>query len=211
MPGIGGNNIQEFQARIARFDQAYVVDWNTWLGTAAINRPHQLGVVLRKWQACRPNRMRRTQSVGGHNPPYLEHLVAQSVPYIQALQTFDIRLAASFSQQACAALRALWEIFEQLSFQGRARSGLAGVVGISKAVLLLSDGGVGPAFDSQVRGHLNIATINSANTWIEALRVANQDIHTFEVAQATTLQHAAPNYAHLQSGRIYDMALGPGE
>ena len=84
------------------------------------------------------------------------------------------------------------EILSKLSYQGRARSGLAGVVGISKAVLLLSDGRVGPAFDSQVRGHLNIAAINNAAAWIEALQVANQDIHAFEVANATTLQQLQP-------------------
>lgn len=154
--------------------------------------------------------MRRTQAVGGHNPPYLEHLVAHSAPYIQTLQAFDIRLAASFTQQACAALSALWEIFEQLSYQGRARTGLAGIVGISKAVLLLSDGRVGPAFDSQVRRHLNIAAINNARAWIEAQQLANKDIHAFEAANGITLQEAGPNYAHLHSGRIYDMALGPG-
>ena len=210
MPGITNNTILEFQARIERFDQAYIEDWNEWLRTPMQNRSYQLGVILRRWQACRPNRMRRTRNEGIHNPPYLENLVTDSTPHIQALQAFDIRLAEAFTEQTREALRELWEIFKQLSYQGRVRGGLAGVVGISKAVLLLSEGRVGPAFDSEVRRQLNISAINNANDWIEALRVVNQDIIEFEMINNTTLQHAVPNYAHLHNGRIYDMALGPG-
>lgn len=210
MPGISKNNIKEFKRRIGRFNHKYVEDWDTWLKTTASNRSYQLGVILRRWQACRPNTMRRTKAEGKHNPPYLEDMVAQSAPNIQALQAFDIRIEASFSKKACESLEELWKIFEQLSYQGKAHSGLAGVVGISKAVLLLSDGRVGPAFDKKVRGHLNIATINNAKAWIDALKIASNDIHLFEIAHSTTLQNAVPNYAHLKSGRIYDMALGPG-
>ena len=209
MPGIRNNTIREFRERIARFDRAYVNDWDAWLRTLALNRPHQLGVVLRRWQACRPNRMRRTQAVDAHDPPYLEQLIDESATHLYSLRAFDIRLASSFTQTAYSALVALWGIFEQLSYQGKVRGGLAGGVGISKAVLLLSDGRVGPAFDSQVRGHLRLATINSANAWISALQAVNQDIQAYELANATTLQRSTPDYAHLHSGRIYDMTLGP--
>lgn len=152
MEGIQNGTVEEFRARIARFRQTYVDDWDVWLGTAAEARPYQLGVTLRKWQACRPNRMRRTRPEAKHDPPYLEDLVARSEQYVQALQAFEMRLAQSFSEEACAALRALWGIFRHLSYEGAAHGGLAGAVGVSKAVLLLSDGRVGPAFDSRVRG-----------------------------------------------------------
>jgi len=209
VPGIFDDNIEQFQNRVISFDQAYVNHWNQWLVTPQPERPNQLGVILRKWQACRPNRMRRTQEENIHSPPYLEDLVTQATPHLQTAMTFDIRLIASFTREVFSALRALWDIFEQLSYHGRARGGIAGVVGISKAVLLLSDGKIGPAFDSEVRGHLNIKTIDSANQWIQALKIVNRDIEAFERSNNTTLQNALPQYAHLNSGRIYDMALGP--
>lgn len=212
MPGIANLTVGEFQGRINRFAPQYVDDWNCWLNTQPNARPRQLGIVLRRWQACRPNRMRRTQAENQHGAPYLEDLINQAAQHLQALQNFNIQDNASFSNQSCESLIRLWGIFQHLSYHGRARRGLAGVVGISKAVLLLTNGRVGPAFDSEVRGHLGIGSIANANEWIGALRTASQDIQAFEDNNQTTLQQAVPHHhAGLQSGRIYDMALGPGE
>jgi hypothetical protein len=211
MPGIANLNIDQFQDRVNRFAAQYVDDWNCWLNTQPSARPRQLGIVLRRWQACRPNRMRRTQVENMHNAPHLEDLINQAAQYIQVLEAFDIREEASFSNESRAALTELWNIFKNLSYQGRARNGLAGIVGISKAVLLLSDGRVGPAFDSEVRGHLGTGNVINSTQWIEALRMANRDIGAFELNNHTTIQQATPEqYAHLNTGRIYDMALGPG-
>lgn len=211
MPGITNSSIKEFQERINRFAQQYVDDWNSWLNIQPNVRAEQLGVTLRRWQACRPNRMRRTQAENLHEAPYLEDLITQAAPHLQALQNFDIRDNASFSPQNCDSLAQLWNIFQNLSYHGRTRNGLAGVVGISKAVLLLTDGRVGPAFDSEVRSHLGLRRIANASEWINALCTASRDIQAFEATNQTTLQQAVPQpHAGLQSGRIYDMALGPG-
>lgn len=72
------------------------------------------------------------------------------------------------------------------------RRGLAGIVGISKAVLLLSEGRVGPAFDLHVKKHLELRRIDNVNEWIGALQVASRDIQQFEAANQVTLQQAAP-------------------
>jgi len=155
--------------------------------------------------------MRRIQAEQQHAAPYLEDLITQAAQYLQILQNFDIRDNASFTPQNCNSLVQLWGIFQNLSYHGRTRNGLAGVVGISKAVLLLTDGRVGPAFDSKVRGHLGLGNVASANQWINALCTASRDIQAFEANNQTTLQQAVPQpFAGLQSGRIYDMALGPG-
>ena len=212
MPGIAPLNVQKFQALINRFDQRYVLDWTNWLNTQSNARVGQLGVILRRWQACRPNRMRRTQAEKKHTPPYLDCLVVQAKPHLLHLQNFDIRSNVAFTQQHCVSLTHLWKIFQDLSYSGRPRNGLAGVVGISKAVLLLSDGRVGPAFDSQVRSKLRLGNIANADQWIEALCIVSKDVKAFECANNTTLQDAAPHpHAGLHCGRIYDMALGPGE
>jgi len=213
MPGIANLDVVRFQDRILRFDQSYVGDWQAWVNVLQSQRDvaSNLGRVLRKWQACRPNRMRRSRAEAEHDPPYLEDLIAQANPSIRALRDFDMRLLASFTQQAQEALDQLWGIFRNLSYKGRSRNGLAGVVGISKAVLLLTEGRVGPAFDSEVRSQVGIRTPQDAREWIYALRFASRDIQAFEMANRCTLQEAAPSpFAAMHSGRIYDMALGPG-
>jgi hypothetical protein len=212
MPGIAGLTVEQFQDKIRRFDQAYVQDWNAWCQTlrAQQNVASKFGKILRRWQACRPNRMRRTQQEAQHDPPFLENLIVQSNEYIQVLQNFDIRRQASLNREACRALEQLWNIFQNLCYHGRARNGLAGVVGISKAVLLLTEGRVGPAFDSNVRGHLQILEPLNAQQWFDSLQNISGDILAFEAANQCTLQEATPQeFVGLHSGRIYDMALGP--
>jgi hypothetical protein len=214
MPGIANLDVGRFRDRILRFDESYIRDWSSWVYALHIQRDiaSNFGRVLRKWQACRPNRMRRAKDEPNHDPPYLEDLIAEANQSLEALRDFDLRFLASFTPQAQEALEQLWGIFQRLSYEGRARNGLAGVVGISKAVLLLTEGRVGPAFDSEVRTQLAISKPENAREWIHALQFASRDIQAFEMANQCTLQEAAPNlFAALKSGRIYDMALGPGK
>lgn len=212
MPRIANLTIENFQDRIDRFALKYVNDWDLWLKTQADSRPQMLGMILRKWQACRPNKMRRTQAENQHETPYLDDLISQASQHIKTLESFEIRTSSSLSPLNCQALVKLWDIFQNLSYRGRARNGLSGIVGISKATLLLSNGKVGPAFDSRVRRNLGLANISSAEEWINALHTVSRDIQEFETNNQTTLQQAAPSrYSCLQSGRIYDMALGPSQ
>ncbi|MES2069240.1 MAG: hypothetical protein V4488_02755 [Pseudomonadota bacterium] len=210
MAGIAKDSVAEFKTRVLRFDQRYVEDWNSWLNVLPQNRPEVMGIILRRWQACRPNRMRRTSNESKHAAPFLENLLQAAEPHVETLRTFDIRSIGSFTLDACNALNELWSIFENLSHYGRARGGRAGVVGISKAVLLLTDGRVGPAFDSKVRSHLGVGNIVNSEEWVNALRVASEDIFKFEFANQTTINLSVPEFANLFGGRIYDMALGPG-
>ncbi len=208
MTGISDITVQEFQDRINSFNSKYVNDWDSWISGNC--DAAQFGSILRKWQACRPNRMRREQTQDLHDKPYLEDLINSSHPYLPQLQSFDIRCEASITSQACESLGQLWNVFTELSYHGRARGGQAGIVGISKATLLLTQGRVGPAFDSTVRKNLGLSDIENAKQWIEALRFVSQDIEKFEKKNGTTLQNAAPLlHNKLPSGRIYDMALGP--
>lgn len=212
MPGIANLTIEQFQARIRRFDQSYVQDWDQWCNsfTCGNDVAIQFGRVLRRWQACRPNRMRRARSEGGHEAPFLEDLIDEASPHIQTLQQFDIRTDASFTTDVNTTLSRLWGIFQDLSYHGRARNGRAGIVGISKATLLLTEGRIGPALDSNVRNHLGIQEPKNILEWISALKLVSRDIQRFESKNATTLQQAAPQqFTQLHCGRIYDMALGP--
>lgn len=211
MPGIAQDTVETFRRRVESFSVKYVKDWNDWLAADSRARPELLGRKLRKWQACRPNRMRRHAGGASHPGPYLEDLLADAGSHIAALSAFDIAAPAPLEEPGVdAALDQLWTVFEQLSYHGDVRGGLAGSVGISKGVLLASDGRVGPAFDSSVVGQLGLRKIQDAAQWRSALAVVHADIKAFEQRNGISFQDAKPpQFASLHNGRVYDMALGP--
>jgi hypothetical protein len=103
------------------------------------------------------------------------------------------------------ALQNLWDVFSSLQ-----QVGTASCVAITKAVLLLSYGRIGPAFDSQVRKKLRIGHLLTAADWITALNDVSDDIRAFESTHGISLPHAVPpQFSTLAYGRLYDMALGP--
>ncbi len=70
---------------------------------------------------------------------------------------------------------------------------------------------VAAACDSTVRRQLQISEPLGAEGWLQALKNVTLDIVAFEQANNCTLQEAAPaEFQGFGSGRIYDMALGPG-
>ena len=214
--GIRNLTVDQIRQRMRSFDQSYVYDWNTWL---IVRRDYPLdhtapefGRILRRWQACRPNKMRRCSDEATHEAPYLEDLVHSGINVATILNGFDLRHANAMSQATEDALLQLWAIFRQLSYSGRSRNGLAGVVGISKAVLLVTEGRVGPAFDSKVRKELGVGDIPDARSWITNLKRVAEDIAGFEQSNQCALRDAVPSeFGSLHHGRLYDMILGPGK
>ncbi|MPV64374.1 hypothetical protein [Burkholderia sp. BE17] len=211
MPGIALDTVAVFQQRVATFSPSYIADWDVWLATAAQARPARLGKILRKWQACRPNTMRRDSAAEMHEAPYLDDLLALAAPHVAVLSTFDLADPSVLENPSTiTALGSLWSVFEQLSYQGRARGGIAGSVGISKAVMLVTDGRVGPAFDNEVRTALGLGKIGNPSEWHSALRIASHDIQAFHRATGVAFAAAKPRgFETLENGRVYDMALGP--
>jgi hypothetical protein len=157
--------------------------------------------------------MRRPQSQAVHEEPYLETIIANTQQYIDYLEGYDLGEGRRFTTAERDVLSELWNELLPLSLEGKKktkRHGLAGVVGISKAVLLLTKGAVGPALDSQVRKRLCICEPINANQWANAIELASQDAHQFQVRNKCTLQEAAQEHCrNIKPGRIYDMALGP--
>ncbi len=211
MTGISRDSVAEFQQRVVTFRPSYVADWDGWLTTAAQGRAVSLGRILRKWQACRPNTMRRDAVAATHAPPYLDDLLACAAPHVEVLSTFDIADPLALENRAnISALESLWSVFERLSYKGRARNGLSGAVGISKAVMLVTDGKVGPAFDSEVRRALKLGPINDVLAWRSALHTVSEDIQMFQLKTGVAFSAAKPpKLKSLENGRVYDMALGP--
>jgi hypothetical protein len=155
--------------------------------------------------------MRRCRDEDVHGPPYLDDLVIKGIEASAALRDFDLRQKDSINEYTEKALLQLWILFEDLSYSGKCRNGLTGVVGISKAVLLLTEGRVGPAFDSKVRKKLRTGDILTATRWILNLKRVIQDVARFEESNHCSLKETVPEeYKGFHYGRLYDMIFGPG-
>jgi hypothetical protein len=90
--------------------------------------------------------------------------------------------------------------------------GAASCVGVSKAVLLVTRGAVGPALDSQARRALKIRHPRDAEAWITCLQSVSEDIVRFESRYSIRLEELAPDaWRPLPLGRVYDMMIGPRE
>ena len=141
----------EVRAAVEGFSARYVGHWSTWLAAGSRDRPELFGRILRSWQATRPLPMRRLGSEAAHEPPFLDDLLEQAVEPLGTLRDLTLLTLAHRTSQQDKALGALWSIFMRLPTVGT-----ASCVGITKAVLLLTDE-IGPAFDSKVRARLGVA------------------------------------------------------
>jgi len=191
---------------VAGFALKYVRDWERSLLAPLHTRPQVFVKILGKWQAARPARLRRLRiRAAEHPPPYIEDLLAAAAPHFRTLARFRVGQPAAPTRSERSAVENLWNVFSSLQ-----QTSAASCVAITKAVLLLSDGRIGPAFDSQVRKKLRVRHLLSASDWIAALTDISDDILAFEAAHGVSLPNAVPpQFSTLSYGRLYDMALGP--
>jgi hypothetical protein len=179
----------EVRVAIAQFSKKYKEDWKQWTNGYQSSLPPEsliaskFGSILRKWQAARPRPMRRPRSEAVHAPPYLEDLLAEAWPHLEDMGNLSVREIKTAAPQQIKALLALWDIFRNLTSQGKATC-----VGITKSVLLLTEGRIGPAFDSTVRCRLRIGQPLSGKTWIEDLCLISDDISSFETRNGVRLK-----------------------
>jgi len=215
MDGLANLTIEEFQDKINNFNSTYAIDWTSWLKFENVKHVPQLkarrfGSTLRKWQACRPNKIRGSRFEGDHAPPFLEDLIEEAETALKGFNNINMLPVHINSPEVDELLKNLWHIFKGLSYSGKARNGLTGIVGISKAVLLLTYGRIGPAFDSNVRSQLGITSIDTPGEWVLYLKSVTEDIEKFEQRNGRSLMDAAPpEYRNIHRGRLYDMAFGP--
>ncbi|MFC2093670.1 hypothetical protein ACFLSV_07205 [Bacteroidota bacterium] len=149
--------------------------------------------------------MRRLRIEAQHGPPYLDNLLKKAEPQIKTINRLTLKYIHQITPAQNKALDKLWTIFEKLPVDG-----VASCVGITKAVMLLTDGRIGPALDSQVRLNLGVAKPTNAEEWIDLLKEIGEDIIAFEKNNRKLLRDVVPKrFAHLEYGRLYDMVLGP--
>jgi hypothetical protein len=196
---------EQVRSALTRFRPTYVTDWDRWIDARPAERAEVFGDVLRRWQATRPNPMRRTRADGRHPPPHLDDLLDRAAVCVETIRRLGLSWVNLRSTQQTRAFHDLWAIFADLALTGTASS-----VGISKAVMLVTDGRIGPALDSQVRGRLGIRPPLDAEQWLDILEGVASDIRAFERQHGTLRRVVQPEYQNLEDGRLYDMIFGPG-
>lgn len=191
----------EVHDAVAGFSPEYVSDWQEWV---ARPDPETFGQILRRWQATRPEPMRRTRREAQHPPPFLDDLLARSEPALEALAELNVTTIVTRSPGQERALLDLWDLFSRLTV-----TKLATCVGISKAVMLLTNGRIGPALDSRVRAATGVARPTTSGQWIRVLEFVRDDIAGFERLYGPLSSAVPRQFRDIEYGRLYDMALGP--
>jgi hypothetical protein len=195
----------EVRAKLRAFTNSYVLDWENWLRVAESDRVAKFASVLRSWNATRPQPMRRPRADATHEPPYIEDLLDEAAPHLQVIGDLTLASLAPAIPAQINALHGLWAVFTRLPQQK-----LASCVGITKAIMLLTNGRIGPAFDSIVRKKLGLKRhLKSSDEWIGVLRGIGEDIHAFEERHGNLADIVPERFARYQTGRLYDMLLGP--
>ena len=190
---------------LSGFAVRYITDWERWLAVTEDRRTALFALTLGKWQATRPYPLRRPRSVATHESPYLDDLIAWAEPHLSEIPELDMGNIEGMTSEQARALEGLWDIFSRLPSRGS-----ASCVGITKAILLLTDGRIGPALDSMVMKNLAIPRPAAADEWVAVLRAISEDLRGFEEKNGVKLSSVVPErFAHLAPGRLYDMALGP--
>lgn len=136
----------EVRASVDGFAARYADDWTKWMAAKDGSRPELFGRILRRWQATRPLAMRRTRSEATHDGPFLDDLLASASAPVRELGDLTVLTISSRTREQEVALIELWDVFSRLTI-----TKFASCVGITKSVLLVTDGRIGPAFDRQVR------------------------------------------------------------
>jgi hypothetical protein len=139
-----------------------------------------------------------------HEGYFLDDLLKDVEAPLQTLAALQLVSIARRTPEQEHALEELWNKLLRLSTTKKATC-----VGITKAILLLTYGRIGPAFDSQVRQRLRLAPFEKCSEWIRALEGVAEDITAFEQSHGPIIRAVPSPFDKLDYGRLYDMALGP--
>jgi hypothetical protein len=194
----------QLRADVDGFAARYVEDWESWLRMGSEGRPTLFGRILRKWQATRPRPMRRLREEAQHGAPFLDDLLKDAAEPLRVVASCNVLTIADRTAGQEEAFRMLWAIFARLPL-----SGGPSCVGITKAVLLLTEGRIGPALDARVRAKLGVARPATSAEWLRMLQEIGEDVAAFECAHGPMATIVSSRFAQLAHGRLYDMALGP--
>jgi hypothetical protein len=194
---------QEVQALIQGFSSDYCYDLHSLskitekYGTFSPQSSKALIQLLNKWTACRPSRT---------NKEILPLLIDLNSD-LRTISNLDLRNIRQASSNEKEALDRIWsELFNRICIPKK----LTGVAP-SKAILILTNGRLGPALDSNTRARLGLQDIVSSVQYVTILSAISEDIAAFEKANAPILlEELVPEeWKPVFVGRAYDMATGP--
>jgi hypothetical protein len=194
----------QLRADVDGFAARYAQDWEDWLSMGSEGRPTLFGRILRKWQGTRPLPMRRPRKEAQHGAPFLDDLLDDAAKPLRVVADCSVLTITKRTPEQTEAFQALWAVFARLPL-----SGVASCVGITKALLLLTEGRIGPALDSRVRAKLGVARPADCSEWLRILQEVAEDIEAFERLHGPLANAVPVRFAKLACGRLYDMALGP--
>lgn len=149
-------------------------------------------------------RVRDVRDRATHSPPFLDELVAQGCRLVRHLDGLSVRTFHRDGLPHEGTLSELWDLMPALPTVGQAN-----VVGISKAVMLLTRGAIGPALDSRVRQRAGIGRVRTAQEWTDTLALFSEDLRRFEERHGPVEQFVPFDQRPAGIGRILDMVAGP--
>jgi hypothetical protein len=197
----------EVRLRFEEFSPSYADDWQRWLDTLDAN---QLGSepiameferIMKRWNALRPRAILRCRAHSSCDGPYLDDIIARADELAYDLRAISVREIRGRTTAQTEILAELWHLFSRLPQKGQ-----CGAVGITKAVMLLTSGWVGPALDSRVRASLGVDQPASPEAWVEVLEAVSEDIEAFESEYEVALEQLVPEHlGPVAVGRAYDM------
>ena len=195
----------DIKGRLTDFTHRYKQDWQRWVQVCKGRRLDDSEVVrelkrtLGRWQAVRP---RPLASEAG-----LTALIRRAATPIEQLGECTLRDLPYASATQREALLELWDLFSR----SLAGNGETGCVGITKGVMLLTKGRIGPALDSRVRGELGLRQgPKDGPEWLSVLDAIARDLRGFERTNRVKLEELVePQCGPIAVGRVYDMVAGP--
>jgi hypothetical protein len=197
--------LRDVRANVRGFAPRYTRDWDEWLATSSDDRAEPFGRILGGWHATRGSgEMRHIRARGGHEPPFIEDLLEAAAEPLRTLGDLTVMAVTHRTPDQSLALCNLWRGFSGLTTTGR-----ASCVGITKAVLLLTNGRIGPALDSTVMKSVGVSPPSTCQDWLSVLEAVSEDISAFETIHGPLSKAVPAGFAHLEYGRLYDMILGP--
>lgn len=193
--------------KVANLIQGFSIRYVTDLKNFATTTEHyglispqtakQLCRLIGKWHGCRPS------PVSKNLLPLLTDLDAD----LKAIATIDLRSILRASSNEMEAISQIWSSLMNQICDNKPQSEVAA----SKAMLILTNGRLGPALDSNARKSLRLPRIQSSGDYLAFLLAISEDVAAFEKANSPILlEDLVPKeWCPVLVGRAYDMAIGP--
>jgi hypothetical protein len=124
----------------------------------------------------------------------------------KTIERIDLRNVCHATPKEIAAIRRIWSTFVGKICSNRPIAEVAA----SKTILIITNGRIGPALDSNARVVMNLPRIKTSEDYVSLLLAISEDISVFEKSNNIQLEDLVPKeWQPVFIGRVYDMIVGP--